>query len=680
MLAQLLLHCRFLALCLTLLAPSYLAAEQLLELPGVFSDHMVVQREGNAPVWGRAQPGAEVTVSFAGQTVKAKADRDGRWQTTIQPGAASLFPRTLTVTDGTTTHTYGDVLVGDVWLCSGQSNMEWSVNQSKDGDLERLAANEPLIRILRVDRKASPEPQFTTSARWQVVSPETVGGFSAVGYYFGRDLQRVLDIPIGLIDSTWGGTPAIAWTRPSAMSAYEPLEKQAASWDKAIAEGPEAQAKWEKEMAAWVKRTGNVVYHPDPGIAPAFQAAFQPDFDDSTWQIARLPVDVESLHGKKDGAVWFRKKVKIPAAWQGQELTLNLGKIDDFDQVWVNGTSVGGISDPDRDPWRIARSYQVPAELTKTGELLLAVRVFDHYGGGGFTSTADELQLIGPDGRQALDGEWLQAAELLLEPALGPRGAQRAGAPRSPRKPNEPRRPGNLANGMLAPIAPYALRGAIWYQGESDAGWSPHEYDQRLRVMIEDWRVWWQQPELPFGIVQLAGFRQPGSDPKKQSWAEIRESQRRLARDLPHTGLAVAIDLGEIDDIHPVNKQEVGRRLARWALADVYGKLERRGGPEPTEVSFADGKALITFTQVGKSLRPYNGKPLKGFTLAGKDGVFHPAEAVLNGGDQVVVTSEAVPQPTQVRYAWDVHPIEANLSTIDRLPASPFQLSSEDSK
>ena len=280
------------------------------------------------------------------------------------------------------------------------------------------------------------------------------------------------------------------------------------------------------------------------------------------------------------------------------------------------------------------------------------------------------FELISPVGdKLPLGGEWTYAVETKLPAAPGPQGSNRK--PRG--GPDDPHRPGVLANGMLATIAPYALRGAIWYQGETDSGWHPELYDERLQVRVEDWRDWWELPERGFGIVQLAAYRQPKPEPSNDGWANLREAQRDLANTLPHTGLAVTIDIGESDDIHPANKREVGRRLARWALTDIYEKISLRGGPEFESADVKEGEVTLNFTQVGAGLRAINGPSLGGFTLAGADEVFHNADASVKGSNQVVVESVAVPEPKYVRYAWQENPVDANLGNQERLPASPFE-------
>lgn len=505
-----------------LLALSLLATERsrALELPGVFSDHMVLQRGMPLPVWGKAKPGSRVTVQLGAEKQDTQAAENGSWMLTLSPREASHSPIVLEVTDGTTNLRIEDVLVGEVWLCSGQSNMEWRVEGSLDGDLESLAGKNPNIRLLNIEKATATAYQFTNPARWQVADSSQILKFSAVGWTFGSYLQRALGVPVGLIHASWGGTPVISWTRPEVFPKHPVFIQNQEDWGTRMKTFPEDLAKWEKEIAA---------YREKKGLAPD----------------APLP---------------------------GQKY---------------------------------------------------------------------------PD------------------------------APKKPaHDPGSSKRPGVLAMGMLAPIAPYALRGAIWYQGESDANSNAGTYDERLALMVNDWRTWWNLPQMAFGVVQLAGYMPPKSEPSDDPWPNLRESQRQFVLNDPNAGLVVAIDAGEANDIHPRDKLVIGRRLARWALADVYKSKEvpLRGGPEPESWEFG-GEVRVRFARAGQGLASLDRDSLGGFTLAGKDGIFHPAEARIVEKDTVVIRSEAVPTPVMLRYGWQNNPVDANLVNKERLPAAPFELS-----
>ena len=544
--------------------------------------------------------------------------------------------------------------------------MDWRILASGESDIETLAANHPEIRLYKVDRKVSDTPRFSAEADWQLCTPESIPVFSAVGYSFGRDLQQVLQVPVGLIHSAWGGTPAIAWTRKEVMHKHPLLQER-------VEEAAEALETYDARVAEWEAAIADRItaLHVDEGPAPEYIDGHTVDFDDSKWDTFKLPGRVDTIFDGADGIAWFRKRIELPASMIGKTLTFNCGPMDDFDTVWFNGTRIGGLGTETEKPWDVPRIYEIPAEINNSSEAVIAIRVYDRAGGALVGKTDAPFELVTSNGESlALHGDWTFDVELKLEK---PQSAQ--GGPRKPRGgPGDPNRPGVLAAGMVNTVAPFAVRGSIWYQGESDSRWHPERYDERLRVMIEDWRDWWGLPEKAFGIVQLAAFRQPKEEPSDDNWPNLREAQRDLANELPNTGLAVTIDIGESDDIHPANKREVGRRLARWALTDVYDVLELRGGPELRSFFIEDSAVILTFTQRGRGLRAINGPKLGGFTLAGPDGVFHPAEAIIQRGTRVLVKSEAVTDPRHLRYAWQDNPIDANLGNQERLPASPFEV------
>ena len=481
-------------------------------LPAVFSDHMVLQRDIAVPVWGWADPSEKVTVSFCSQTISATANDQGKWSVTLSAVDAG-GPHTLKV-QGKNAIEIVDVLVGEVWLCSGQSNMAMSVSRSANFEEEKAAAKHPGIRMFTVSRTPAETPQERCTGNWQVCSPNTVGGFSAAAYFFGRELHEQLDIPVGLINSSWGGTPVQAWTCLRAQQALPEL--------KSLLDG------WQQQIATW-----------DPAVAKAR----------------------------------YEKQVK---AWK------------------------------------------VSADKAKA------------------------------DGKQA---------------------------PRKPRAPVDPRisphRPANLFNGMIAPLAPYALRGAIWYQGESNAGGSSASlYGLQLATMIKNWRTLWNQGEFPFEWVQLPNFRSPQKAPVETSgWVIVQEEMLKTLA-VPNTGMAITIDVGEANDIHPKDKQSVGKRLALWALGTTYGKDLVYSGPLYKSMAKKDGSIVITFDQIGSGLAA-KGDALKGFAIAGEDKEFVFADAKIVG-DTVVVSNPNIKAPVAVRYAWASNP-NANLYNKAGLPASPFR-------
>ncbi len=489
------------------------AARADVRLPAIFADHMVLQRDASVPVWGWADPGEEVAVSLAGQAKTALADAHGRWTVTLGRLPAG-GPHTLTVR-GKNSVAVRDVLVGEVWLASGQSNMEMTVRQARDFAAERAAANHPRIRMFTVRHHAARAAQTDCVGAWQVCSPQTVGSFSATAYFFGRDLHGRLGVPIGLINSSVGGTPVEAWTSLEAQKGQAELRPLLASWERRAA-----------------------AYDPD-----AARAAYE----------------------------------KQQAAWR--------------------------------------------------------------------TAAA----------RARADGK---------------------PAPRPPQRPADPRDnthyPGVLYNGMIAPLIPYGIRGAIWYQGESNAGSeeSGARYGVQLPLLVRDWRTRWAAGDFPFGWVQLPNFQT-----RARGWPAVREAMRR-ALSLPNTGMAIAIDLGEENDIHPKNKQAVGRRLALWARARVYGEPVAWSGPLPAGSTIQGGAVEVRFRHADGGLRAEGGE-LRGFEVAGPDGLWHRATARIEGG-KVIASSGDVKQPTAVRYDWAANP-DGNLANGAGLPASPFRLGGEGS-
>lgn len=622
------------------------AADKPLVHP-LFADHMVLQRELPAPVWGWAEPGCEIRVSLAGKTAAGRADNSGRWQVRLGPYSAG-GPHTLRV-EGPQTVVIQDVLVGDVWICSGQSNMEWGMWGVNNSPQEIAAADHPQLRLFTVPKKIATRPEDVPGGQWQVCSPESVGGFSAVGYFFGRDLQRALDVPIGLIHTSWGGTVAEAWTSAEAletMADFQPAVAQFREMAEAIEGGND---RYEQQLAQWWREN-------DPGSA-ASQTWADPGLDAATWKTMNLPAGWEQAGLPDfDGVVWFRAEFELPAAAAGKEATLSLGPIDDIDTTWVNGVRVGSQS-----VWNEPRTYKIPAQILQAGRNVVAIRVLDTGGGGGLVGQADQLQLE-PSGGQvvSLAGPWRYRVSAAL--------AETKPAPQ--RLDNNPNATTVLYNGMLAPLLPFAVKGAIWYQGESNAG-RPAQYRTLLPTMIRDWRTRFGVGDFPFLVVQLANFMGVQQQPVEPGWAELREAQLLTALNDPHCGLAVTIDIGEANDIHPKNKQDVGARLALAARGIAYDQPVEYSGPEFKSIAVSGGTARLRFEHLGGGLVARGGEPLKGFAIAGADKRFVFADARIDG-DMVVVSSPAVREPVAVRYGWANNPV-CNLYNKAGLPASPFR-------
>lgn len=625
-------------------------------MPPLFTDNMVLQQRSQAPIWGRADPGKSVTVatSWDKKSYTTKADASGRWRVTAQTPKAG-GPYTISVSDGEPT-LFENVMIGEVWICSGQSNMEMQVEgwgKIRNWEEEKRAADYPNIRLLTVKQNTSPEPIDDFSALgdgWQVCSPETVGPFSAAGYFFGRDLHESLDVPIGLICTAWGGTLAEAWTSADALGTMPYFAEEVEKVRRYPRTREGMDSLWQVQVERWEEEIDGI----DPGMKGNWSAA---GLDDKAWERAPIPGMIQDLPGLENfnGMVWFRTSVSIPDLWAGKPVRLHLGSIDDIDDTFFNGTKVGGM-----DNWMAPRSYAIPARLTRKGNNSIAVRVFDTGGSGGFSAKAENIYLEGPGGeRITLAGEWRYKV-----------AAHKRSIPDKPRRIyNEPNFPAFLFNAMLNPLVPYSMKGVIWYQGEGNTG-RGFQYRDMLPLMIQDWRNRWKS-DFPFYIVQLAAFTRQQTEPVESTWAELREAQLMTAQHMSNCGLAVAIDIGEAFDIHPKNKQDVGRRLALAARAQTYGQKIPYSGPLYDSYSIEGDRIRLRFKHTDGGLKRVGDGPLKGFAIAGVDHKFHWAEAVIEG-DEVVVSSPEVAFPVAVRYAWADNPL-FGLYNGAGLPASPFR-------
>lgn len=593
---------------------------------------MVVQRDSKTAIWGWAEPGEEVRVStsWSDSVAKATADEAGRWHVEIEtPGAGG--PHTITVT-GKNTITLSDVLSGEVWVCSGQSNMEWSFAAGVDeGEKQRAAADRPQIRLFDVAHNAVTTQQEDCKGAWQACTPESVRHFSAVGYFFGRDIQDALDVPVGLIGSNWGGTVAEAWMSEDAVRAHGGFDAELGEVD-IEREDPGTLAKkydaalnrWWEELDRIEEKNGQDQW-------------MKPDFDDSDWKTLEVP-GAWSQEGLAsfDGLLWQRRTVTIPESWVGRDLMLELGPIDDRDTTWFNGYRVG---DTERTGafWTI-RGYTVPAAHVHAGENVVVVRVLDTGWRGGMYGEANQIALsvVGGDEseRIPLTGPWrYRVAAAMSELPPWPKEVSM-----------HPNRPTVLFNGMIAPIAPYRIRGAIWYQGESNC-LRAEQYQTLFPAMIQNWRKVWGIGDFPFYFVQIAPFKYGHDKPYSPA---LRDAQRR-ALAVPNTGMAVTMDIGNPSDIHPRNKVEVGRRLALWALAKTYGREGiEYSGPLYRSMDVEGDRIRLHFDHA-KGLK--TGAPLEHFHIAGDDRQFVPARAQIDG-ETIVVLSEDVKKPVAVRYAW----------------------------
>lgn len=637
----------YLLLILFLLG-TYIHAE--VSMPGIFSNNMVIQRDKPVTIWGWAGKNEKVEVSFNGQTATTKGDAKGRWKVSLKPMVHG-GPYVMTVKGKGNTVTFDNVLIGDVWLCSGQSNMEWKVKDANNAGMEISNANYPNIRSFNVARDIRLAPSENVKGDWAVCSPATVGSFSAVGYFFARKLYQETKIPIGIINSSWGGTDIETWISGDRFDAL-PQEFKARYKTKIGSDMETFIKENEAKKAAYLKMIDN-----EAGMS---QQWFKPSTDISTWQDIKVPAAWSATAiGDVDGVVWFRKEVNIPKEMIGSTARIHLSKIDDDDIVWINGVKVGETKN-----YNAIRVYDIPKDMLVEGKNTIVVRIVDNTGEGGFYGLADDMYLEAENRKLPLAGIWKYKESVINN-----------GTDYVEVSPNMA--PSLLFNGMINPITQFAIKGAIWYQGENNSNMAVH-YQTLFPTLINNWRKQWGD-EFPFYWVQLANYMNKDTQPQESRWAELREAQT-MTLSTPKTGQAVIIDIGEGGDIHPRNKQDVGLRLALHALHNDYGRSEVVcQSPIFGSMQIEGGKAVITFDQIGSGLEVRNKHGyIEGFAIAGADNKFVWAKAYLKD-NKVIVYSHDVANPVAVRYAWSNNP-DTNLYSKEGLPATPFRTDNQPNK
>lgn len=648
------------------LAAASLTTQAQITLQPFFSDNMVLQQKTNAPFWGEvAQPNSrvDVTTSWNKKTYTTTADNKGHWRVDLATPKAG-GPYTVRIVSGQHSRELQNVLIGEVWLCTGQSNMEmplagWGRIDNYEEEIAQ-ADNYPNIRIINMKKVIGTEPAediVSDTDGWQVCSSKTIPEFSAAGYFFGRQLLKTLKVPVGLLATNWGGTLAEAWTSEESL---RDMPYFGPAIDK-VKNSPADQAARERRIKEETRVWWEQVNSADNGFAGGQPLWAGPDCDDHAWPTMSIPGKIEE-NGLPafDGVVWLRKHITIPESWQGKALILRLGNIDDNDITYFNGTMIGQT-----EGWLANRDYEIPAALVKAGEAVITVRFVDTGGDGGLVATANQPVSIAPvsDAASAISlaGPWRYKATTNMK-NLPPMPVNNY---------NSPNQPTVLYNAMLNPIKGYALKGAIWYQGESNAD-RAFQYRELLPLMINDWRMQWNKvtpTQLDFYIVQLANFMKKQTAPEESAWAELREAQMWTAQHLAHTGIATAIDIGMDNDIHPKNKQEVGRRLALAALAQTYGKNVAYSGPVYTGYRIEGNAVRLFFDHAEGMTIPDQANAL--FTIAAADRVFHWAKSRVEG-NTIVVWADGISFPVAVRYNWANNPT-ANIYNADGLPMFPFR-------
>jgi sialate O-acetylesterase len=634
-------------LVLLLLSFMTLSMVAQVRLPRLVSDGMVLQRDAQVKVWGWAAQREKVTVSFHDSVYFATANEKGEW-TILLSGLKAGGPFTMTVS-ASNIITVKDIMIGDVWVCSGQSNMELPVRRVRPLYGKEIASSaNPYIRHFTVPQKYdfnAPENDLD-SGKWESPNPTAVLNFSAVAYFFGTDLYEKYHVPIGLINTSLGGSPAESWLSEEALKQFPNHLNEAQRFrDANLIRQIESQDK--ARIDAWYAE----LWQKDEGYRDSQKPWSETALSTDGWRRMNVPGYWAATElGAVNGVVWFRKDVEVPASMIGKPAELNLGRIVDADSVFINGVFVGTTSYQYPPRW-----YNLPPNVLKAGPNTVVVRVISNIGKGGFVLDKP-YQIVCEGGTIDLKGPWLYRLGARMEPLASQTFIRW--------------KPLGLFNAMLAPLLNYAIKGVIWYQGESNAE-RPIEYRDLFPAVIRDWRAKWNQGDFPFLFVQLPNFMEAKDQPSESNWALLREAQLRTLS-LPRTGMAVAIDIGEWNDIHPLNKKDVGKRLALAAQKVAYADDKVvYSGPIYQSMRIEGNKIIITFTNTGSGLMA-RGEELKCFAIAGSDKRFVWAKAKIEN-DKVVVWSEMVSNPVAVRYAWADNPEGANLYNAEGLPASPFR-------
>jgi sialate O-acetylesterase len=650
------------------------------KLPAIFSADMVLEKSAKTPVWGWADPGETVAITLDGNTIRATAGADGRWRTAFDLSASTQGPFEMVV-QGKNRIAIPNVVVGEVWLTSGQSNMEWGLH-STNGSKEEIAGSaNPLLRQFHIKRTLSMEPLENCAGKWIAAGPLTSAGFSGVGYYFGKKLQNELGVPVGLINASWGGTPIEGWISIPGIDSVPDLRATREKLFDEIKTQPARRDQWAVDFKSWLKKTGR---EDRPTADVSAYAAPDAPLDDWT-PLTKLGVHRATYEGSGMGAIWIRRTIDIPADRANKQFWIELGPVTGFESVYWNGELVRQVT-PDNHPgagfYRNGPDYAVPAKSARQGTNTLAVRLYAPETPAKFWS---HVKMAG----NTYAGEWLSKIEYTL-PELT--AAELASMPKQPAVLAETTKVASqLYNGTVSPVAGYGISGAVWYQGESNID-RAYQYRSTLPLLIADWRRIWGEGDFPFYICQLTNMNAKLPQPAESKWAELREAQA-MALSVPNTGLAVLIDAGESKNIHPRDKQVVGERLGLVALAKTYGRDIEYSGPEYSGMKTEGSRVRLSFTHLGGGLfakplpdtfpevahenrfaplvRNSPSSPLEGFALCGADRKWVWADAKIDG-DTVVVWSDKVPAPVAVRYAWADNPT-CNLYNAAGLPAGPFR-------
>ncbi len=617
-------------------------------LPKVISDGMVLQRDTDIKIWGWAAEGEKISIHFIDSTYNTVANDKGDWNIKL-PKLKAGGPYEMSV-NANNSITIRDIMVGDVWVCSGQSNMELNMQRVSPLYGAEIANSEnPYIRYFEVPDKynfSSPQKDLP-SGEWKKANPENVLSFSAVSYFFGKELYDRYKVPVGLINSALGGSPVESWMSEEGLKEFPEHYNEALRFkDSTLIQ------QIQNEDRTRINNWNSQLRQNDQGYRNPEKPWYSPEYNSSDWSNMKIPGywANESLCFV-NGVVWFRKEINIPVSMVGKPARLNLGRIIDADSAFVNGVFVGTTS-YQYPP----RRYDIPPTVLKEGRNIIVVRVINSWGKGGFVEDKP-YELVVDSDTIDLKGDWQYKLGAKMEPLRGETFIRW--------------KPMGLYNAMIAPLLDYEIKGVIWYQGESNAG-RPVEYRKLFPALIKDWRKNWEQEDFPFLFVQLPNFMEAKSEPSESNWALLREAQLKTLS-LPNTAMVVTIDIGEWSDIHPLNKKDVGKRLALAAQKVAYGDDEVvYSGPLYKSLTVEGNKIILTFTSIGTGLMKKGGEQLKSFAICGTDKKFVWANARIER-NKVAVWNDVIPDPVVVRYAWADNPEGANLYNKEGLPASPFR-------
>lgn len=605
--------------------------EAHVELPTLLRSNMVLQRDVPVHLWGKCTPEEKIAVQFQKHTFRTRTDENGNWDITLDSYPAG-GPYNLIINRDT----LKNVFVGDVWVCSGQSNMEWPLLESSSAEATLKRKGNPRVRLFQVKNTVSQTEleDAPTHFAWQESLPESIAGFSAIGYLFGRELAKTLNVPIGIISADWGGSPIEVWMSKDILNDEERAKQP---------QRDSAFNAYQEELKIWNQKVDRAdsLYIGSTNIHSQY-------IQDIEWDTIMMPDYWEkTLYPDFDGIVYLRKEFVLDR--YPSYGSIMLGCVDDIDEVYINGKKIGS-----GEGFNNVRGYTIPKGVLMNGLNILVVRIKDNGGNGGIRPLNGLMFLTYNEKKMSLEGEWKCKASLPLK--------------------NMPEKPKGsmwentyLYNAMLAPLTKLPIKGVIWYQGESNV-WDAGNYEEKFTRMVADWRQKWKLGNFPFLYVQLANFKVDGEGDTQ--WAELREAQRK-SLNIPNTGMAVTIDIGEEDNIHPVNKIDVAKRLRLAAQRIAYGQDIVSSGPLYEKYQTNGNQILVSFSSIGTGLKSSDGEPLRNFEISDQNGNWYPAQATIKG-DVVVVSSPQVTQPSGVRYAWESAPRNVNFYNVEGLPASPF--------